>query len=255
MKRFILLSAIWLTWLSGTAYAQSSGVIEYEITRKIEGGRMRIITIDGSSGGAPVESSPTVINLIQELKYTPGLGRLSAAEPAMMRQMAAQGQNIQVFRPFEEQSFVDFNSGRMLNYIKSSQMPDSSYFSEVPFAQPSKWEESKKTKQILGFTCKRATCEYRDKPYTVWYTDALGLTFSPVSDMTPPQGFVLAIEGEDMAYEAKKIEAKEIPVAELIPPSGGQKVEAKGIDAARRRFMEAMMKNGQPGGFQVIRNN
>ena len=254
MIRSILFPLIATACLLEPAPAQHSGVVTYEITRRMEGGKIRIIRADGagnwteSSGGE--DGAPIVINLKQEVLFSPGLGRIKSPMPAGMPIPA--GAEMKVMRPFEEQIFVDFNNSRLLKYLQAGMGQDSVvYFTEEAFESASQWEASKKTKEILGYDCIKADVIWKDGKYSVWYTEALGLTFSPVNGLMPANGFVLAIEGDDMAYEAKNIDFREVDPVELLPPGPAREVDEDGYQAAKDRMVEKM---GEGGGFKMLRH-
>lgn len=254
-KRFLTLFTMallgWTTW----AGAQSSGTVDYEVTRRVDGNRIRIVTAGGGGGNWTSDGggqpSTMVVNLNQRLLFTPGLGKLTQAEPNMPA--PPPGAQMHIMRPFVETTLIDFNNRNYLKYLRSGK-PEAdtmAYFTEEAFQNATDWEVSKKTKDILGYSCHRATCLYQDAKYTVWFTDAFGLTFSPVNGIVPPDGgFVLAIEGDDMAYQAKAVQLGQVPVEELIPPAPAKRLTKEEMDAQRQKFIESM---GMPGGMMIRR--
>jgi GLPGLI family protein len=244
MTRFILAFFIPLLCASFFLTAQQSGTVTYEITRRVDGRRVKIITSDGSNWTeeTPTETTSMVVNLVQQLLFTPGLGKLSAPEPAME---IPHGTEMKIVRPFEELTFIDFNSERYLKYLKAGQGQDSTaYFMEEPFEKAGAWKLSNKTKEILGYECRKATAEWEGRKYTLWYTEDLGLTFSPVNGLLPEKGFVLAIEGDDMAYQATGIELHPVAAEAFLPPAPAQAVDAEGYKTRKKQMIE---KLGAPG--------
>jgi GLPGLI family protein len=117
------------------------------------------------------------------------------------------------------------------------------------------WKFSEETKQIKGYTCKKATMtreeRNRTQNITVWYTDAVFVTAGPDRFYGLP-GLVLSVDINDgeIAINALEIELKTLKKNDLKVPTSGKKVtEAEFRDAMR----EQMKGMGGPGGA-VIRN-
>lgn len=246
----ILILFLWFCNLATWTFGQSSGTVDYEITRRVDGNRIRIVTRGGGGGnwtsdGGGEGGNSMVINLKQQLVFSPGIGKMSQPQPAMAM---PPGANVHIMRPFEETTFIDFNNQAYLKYLRGGahQADSTAYFLEEPFEVAAAWEESKKTKTIQGYECQRATCEYESARYTVWFTDQLGLTFSPVNGIIPPEGgFVLAIEGDDMAYEAKAVTLEKVALESFMPPTPAKKVDAEQYEAQRKVFVESLTNSGQ----------
>lgn len=78
------------------------------------------------------------------------------------------------------------------------------------------WELSPRTREIIGYTCRRATCTFRGRDYEAWYTEEIPLGLGPwkfrglpglilaVNDLADPQGII--------RFEATGIRKSRTPV-------------------------------------------
>ena len=78
------------------------------------------------------------------------------------------------------------------------------------------WELSPRTREIIGYTCRRATCTFRGRDYEAWYTEEIPLGLGPwkfrglpglilaVNDLAAPQGII--------RFEATGIRKSRTPV-------------------------------------------
>lgn len=78
------------------------------------------------------------------------------------------------------------------------------------------WELSPRTREIIGYTCRRATCTFRGRDYEAWYTEEIPLGLGPwkfrglpglilaVNDLGDPQGII--------RFEATGIRKSRTPV-------------------------------------------
>lgn len=78
------------------------------------------------------------------------------------------------------------------------------------------WELSPRTREIIGYTCRRATCTFRGRNYEAWYTEEIPLGLGPwkfrglpglilaVNDLADPQGII--------RFEATGIRKSRTPV-------------------------------------------
>ncbi len=235
-----LASAIILTASSILAFSQAAGEIEYELTRQISPEMMRRFG-GGTSGGDESGAMPTVITLNQTLRFAGNIATWTMPRPGqqMMGMMpsGAQGQ-MRRFMPFDSKDYVDFSTGKYLHYMRATTGDDTTtwYLNEEPFEKPADWKTDKKTKKILGYECKKATATLRDASYTIWYTtDLKGLNFSPINGLFPPDGgVILALESDEQAYMAKKVDLKAAVSAEEVTPNIA---DAKLITAEEMRNM------------------
>ncbi len=203
---------------------QLAGELEYEVTRQINPEQMRRWG-GGMSGGDDAGMMPTVITLNQTLRFAGNMATWSFPRPGqqMMGMMPAGGMGqMRRFMPFDSKDYVDFSAGKFLHYVRNTSGEDTTtwFLQEEPFERPTGWQTDKKTKKILGYECKKATVTFRDAPYTVWYTtDLQGVTFSPINGLCPPEGLVLAIEGDEQGFVAKKLDLQAAVSTEEVTPA------------------------------------
>jgi GLPGLI family protein len=235
MLRYFFLAATILFSTLG-AFSQTSGEIEYEITRQISPDQMR--RFGGGAGGDESSPMPSVITLNQIMKFNGTMGTVSMPRPGQqMGGMMMQGSQMRRFMPFDSKDFVDLANGKYLHYLRATSGEDTTtwYLNEEPFESPTDWKVEKKTKKILGYECKKATATLKNTTYTIWYTtDIKGLKFSPLNGLFPAEGVILALESDEQAYIAKKIDlSTAIPTEDVTP----NYPEAKSISADELRTM------------------
>jgi GLPGLI family protein len=120
------------------------------------------------------------------------------------------------------------------------------YRADAPVAAPTGWNISSQTKKIAGYTCRKATVPYKKETYTVWFTTDLPFSYSPVRDLTPEKGVVLALESEQEQYRAAKVDLKPVPATEVQPVATAQKVTPTELKDLREKaladFRQKMME-------------
>lgn len=87
-------------------------------------------------------------------------------------------------------------------------------------APPAGWQDLPQTKKIAGYLCHKATAPFKKETYTLWVTTELPFTYSPVRELTPARGVVLALSSDQEEYTATKLTAE--PVAEAAVRPGPQ---------------------------------
>jgi hypothetical protein len=158
-------------------------------------------------------------------------------------------------RPVEETVYLDLanrNTTTVLT-VKKDDAP-SSYRTDAPIAAPAGWTVSNQTKKIAGYNCRKATVPYKKETYTVWFTTDLPFTYSPVRDLTPEKGVVLALESEQEQFRATKVDLKAVPEADVQPSATAQKVTAAELKDVREKAMADFRQRMMEGGFRSNRN-
>lgn len=103
------------------------------------------------------------------------------------------------------------------------------------------WKLSPETRNILGFTCKKATYTKDNQVVTAWYTEQLRPYLGPDSYNSLP-GAVLLLDVNDgeRTITAQRVEARPLKKNELAEPVKGQKVTAaefrKQVEEQRERI-------------------
>lgn len=113
-------------------------------------------------------------------------------------------------------------------------------------APPAGWQNLLQTKKIAGYLCHKATVSFQKEAYTLWVTTDLPFTYSPVRELTPTRGVVLALSSDREEYTATKLTAEPVAEADVRPSPQAKPVtetelkdlRAKAQADLRRRLME-----------------
>ena len=235
--------------------------IEYDILRRVDGQNIRMVVVtDGGGGGGghePEVQMPSTINMSQIVGISAKGAVLS--EPAMpMPKWAGSGPEAPdmerfIVKPVQESFNMDFGKRQLAQVMTSEHDPEKKTYCTIKdFSTPKDWKVGKKTKKIAGYECKKHTSTLEDLEYTVWVTTELEGSFSPKSDLFPPnKGVVLALESDDLSYTAKtvalkvKVAAPASTAADCVPLTPAE------MKAKRMEFAQKSM----PDGMRMIRRN
>ncbi|SFQ02069.1 GLPGLI family protein [Hymenobacter arizonensis] len=253
---------------AGGALAQTSGRINYEATQRVDLSQVRII-VNGQAIKPGSPEFPTDIPETRSFGLTLTFAGTAAKEQRegggmTMRTVsmnstgdspASAPQVTNFARPFEEATYLDL-ANRTTTTVLTVKKDDNptTYRSDAPISAPINWTVTSKTKKIAGYTCRKATVPYKKETYTVWFTTDLPFTYSPVRDLTPEKGVVLALESEQEQYRATKLDLKAVPQAEVQPNSTAQKVTAAEMKDAREKALADFRQKMMEGGLRGNRN-
>jgi hypothetical protein len=117
----------------------------------------------------------------------------------------------------------------------------------VPTPPPG-WHELPQTRKIAGYLCHKATVPFHKQTYTLWVTTELPFTYSPVRELTPARGVVLALRSDEQEFTATRLTAEPVAEAAVRPSPQAQPVtaaaladlRAKAQADARQRLMEQL---------------
>lgn len=274
MKRSILIclfAGLSVPTLFAQTTAPASGKITYEGMRQIDRSQMRM-NGQGPGGGDAPEGAPEVMSFTQKLVFARNMAKEERDRPqgGMMfrRQMGGDGapdgggapsgevnagdrarfQQMRANFPMEQQTYLDLANRQRIDVmtIKKDSVKQV-YRTARPMPAATDWQTSDKTKKIAGYLCHKATATHRKMTYTVWYTTDLPFTYSPVADLTPPQGVVLSIESDNESYKASNVSAESIAEASVQPPKEAKEISSDEMDQIRRKamadFRQQMMQN------------
>lgn len=238
----------------------TSGTLTFSHIEKIDPSRMKVITV-GNGPGDEAPALPPTINDERELIFAAGFAKFKSQGGRMIMRTVETGpggggqnggeereQTHEIKLPFQSGTFFDMNKKAKISLFTHSPegKPEEAFYYETPFSTPENFEIGKKTKKILGYTCKKATVKKKDETVTIWFTDEIDFTFSPIAEYTPPAGFVLQIEGADESYKAEKLDTTTlVPTADLLIPGGAKKVTKEEFEKKRREAMDSF----RPAGF------
>ena len=247
-----LLSAAVIAFSGFAAQAQdkNTGVIDYEVSAKMP-----------SRGGD--ESEEQVITINQHFYFSAGKGKLETERPNFGGQGRQDGPPPGGGAPGDGGGPGGGRGGRMRGgfgggagmmgggfvdltnkaYLQTFTKPDDStktYLAEEPYhaAKDAKLAGDK-TKKVAGFVCKKATVTMRDETYTVWYTQELPFSYSPINGLLPEEnGVVLAAESSRRSFTAKKVDFKPVPADKVAPPANAEKISEDQMRDMRREMMQ-----------------
>ncbi|GAB4037462.1 GLPGLI family protein [Spirosoma gilvum] len=267
----LLVTGLTATTALSQTTAPTSGKITYEGMRQIDRSQMRMV-INGQevrpgSADAP-EGLPETISFTQKLVFSGTMAKeeRDRNQGGMMfrRQMGdgapdgaggAGGErpnrprgDMRMNFPFEQQTYMDLANKQRIDVLTvKKDSVTTTYRTDKPLPAVTDWQASDKTKKIAGYVCHKATATHRKMPYTIWYTTDLPFTYSPVADLTPPQGVVLLIESDTESYKATGVAMESVPEASVQPPKDAKVVSAEEMEQIRRKgmadFRQRMMQN------------
>jgi GLPGLI family protein len=94
------------------------------------------------------------------------------------------------------------------------------------------WKITDETREIAGYTCRRANAIIMDSVYVVaFYTDLIPVSIGPES-FSGLQGMILgiALPHENITWFATKVNDSSVPPNSLTPPSKGRSVDKKTLE-------------------------
>ncbi|GAB4128765.1 MAG: hypothetical protein Fur0027_12710 [Raineya sp.] len=270
MKK-IFLSAL-LLW-QACAFAQTpfKGVLEYEVTVRI------------NRDNLPAEASnnpniPDAFNFNQKLHVNGNEAKQEVIFnfPTRRGNNPQQQRNNNSFRRFLPETFLNFSENKV--YIVSNVPRDTVNFDKYVVEKsytftPDLKLDSKKTKKIAGYNCKKATLKTKDDEFTIWYTTELGFTYSPLALGSAAMGrmwgmgrrggnqqttefpsivienaVIVSIEGSEIGYDLKKVSLENVEPNFVKVPADAQKVsdeELAEIMRSRRGNYRFQMGGGR----------
>lgn len=263
-----LLYALLVTALPAAAQ-QTSGVIEYEMTARMEPGQFKIVSF-GPGGGpppadAPVPEMPDIITTKQTLTFSGGKAKIEseafsnrimmvggttasqaavgggAPTAAVRSGPGGPGPKNEVLRPpISNTTYIDLANRKYLTVTeeKKDSVVLGAWYTEEDYKQPAEFKTSGKTKTIAGYKCRRATVKQGEESFVVWYTEDIPVLFSPVNGVLPDKGVVLSIESSKRSFVAKKVTLQPVAETAVSMPAGAQKVTPAELKEKRRQILE-----------------
>ncbi|PJJ52947.1 GLPGLI family protein [Hymenobacter chitinivorans] len=256
-KLFLLLSAS--TALLASARAQTSGQIQYEVTQKVDPSQMRVM-VNGQEVKPGSPDFPSDISDVRTfpmtLSFAGGFAKEERQNGAVRTVVeggpGAAPQTTNLGRPFEEAVYVNMAQNQLSTVLTvKKDNATTTYRTDAPFGKAADWQNTDQTKKIAGYTCRKATVPFKKETYTVWYTTELPFTYSPVKELLPEKGVVLALESSREQYRATKVNLKAVAEAEVKPTAQAQIVTAAQLqdlrEKARADFRQRLFDQEQRG--------
>jgi GLPGLI family protein len=167
-------------------------------------------------------------------------------------EMAQIGQELSGQEAFDEIKKISIKSmPRELNYMIFKNYPhkgqltllDRFGMDRFKYEEPlpeMQWQLSNDTLTVCGYVCKRATCAFRGRNYTVWYTQEIPVSDGPWKFNGLP-GLILRATDDQKHYsfECTAIETpKEIKQIYYLDGNGSRKIGRPEYNKAKQRFMD-----------------
>jgi GLPGLI family protein len=117
------------------------------------------------------------------------------------------------------------------------------------------WKTEVDTKEILSYSCQKATSEFRGRRYEAWFAPDLPINSGPWKFSGLP-GLILAVEDSDknFSFQAIGIENSTLPI--LFPKKDYVKTSRKEMGKIQKRYAESpveFMTNSMPGAKVMIK--
>lgn len=262
MKKSLQLMLALVFSLGGATqvFSQSSGLISYEIVRKVDPSGMRIV-INGEQvkPGDPnfPNDIPDTRAFGQKVFFAGNFIKESREEQnAVIRRMDQSGgmggppATTNMGRPFEEQVFIDISGAKTITLLTIGKGEEArTYRAESPVMRAEGWQLTDQTKKIAGYQCRKATVPFRKENYTVWFTTDLPFTYSPIAELTPEKGVALLIESSKEQANAMKVSLTPVEPKDVEPSGHAQNVTSEQLKDIREKAMadfrqQMMMREG-----------
>lgn len=270
MKK-IFLSLLFLCQTSLFAQNSFKGVLEYEVTVRINRDNLPLEIRDNPN-------IPDAYNFNQKL-YVNGN---EAKQEIIFNFPTGAGNNRQQqrgnnqFRRFMPETFLNLAEKKIsiVNNIPRDTVNFDKYVVEKSYTfTPNLKLDNKKTKKIAGYNCKKATLKTKDDEFTIWYTTELDFTYSPLAlgseamgrmwgmgrrggnqqtTQFPPivieNAVIVSVEGSEIGYDLKKVSTENVEADFVKVPADAQKVsddELAEIMKSRRSNYGAQFGGGR----------
>jgi len=220
------------------AHFTHSGVIEYEKTVNMFAMIKKEINPDNESFLEPAyeaykKSQPQFKKLKSTLSFTDNKTAFIPAEPDESRTF------------FSDNAMVSQNNVIVTDLETNTFIDQKKVFEETFLVKDSTrkivWKLTDETRDIAGFTCRRANAIILDSVYVVaFYTERIPVSGGPES-FTGLPGMILgiALPHENITWFATKVTESVVDSKVLTPPKKGKPVDNKGL----RKTLDGVMKD------------
>jgi GLPGLI family protein len=244
MKKLLLLLAA-CSAVPATTQAQTttSGRIQYEAAQKVNPGQMRVM-VNGQEVKPGSPDYPADISDVRSfgvtVSFAGGYAKEERQSMAMRTVMeggsSAVPQTTNLGKPFEEVLYVSLPENKLSTVLSVKKGDTTSiYRTDQSLTQAPGWQNTDQTKKIAGYTCRKATVPFKNQTYTLWYTTELPFTYSPVANLLPEKGVVLALESPREQFKASKVDLKAVPESQVRPSEKAQPVTAEDMKDLREK--------------------
>jgi len=228
--------------------APTAGRLRYETTQRVDKDRVKITMLDPNGqeiktdGPGSTVELPSSMSAVRTLVFS---GHYAMEEQPQHMQLA--GGNINMLpskNPVAttrttaavdtEAQYFDFVAGTVTTVATIG----GSVYALPPHAAPTPptgWQDLPQTKKIAGYLCHKATVPFRRETYTLWVTTELPFTYSPVRELTPVRGVVLALSSDQEEYLATKLTAEPVAEAAVRPSPQAQPITEAALHELRAK--------------------
>jgi GLPGLI family protein len=246
-----LFPTLWLTLLGllngQLDTAPASGRLYYEFTQRVDQNKVKVIMLDPNGQEIKTDSPGSTIELPSSMSGTRSLlfsgGYAREEDP---RDMQMSGGNINVTpgkeakkpaspspKPPTDIRYLDLTARTSTTVTTIGGVDYAAPSQPVP-APPAAWRDLPQTRKIAGFLCHKATAAFERETYTLWITTELPFTYSPIPELTPKQGVVLALSSDQQEFTATKLTVAAVSQAEVRPSQ-----QARSITEAELKELRA----------------
>jgi GLPGLI family protein len=268
--RLALAGALATSLLGLRAAAQptppAAGRLHYEGMRRVDRDKVKITSITMNGQPMRPEDMETTLqlphsvssekNLVFSGSYAKEERDLKALGGSLLLGTAKTGQPGAptplpkgVLLPFLETKYLNLadRTATTVTTLTSTNTAYATPAQPVP-APPAGWQDLPQTKKIAGYLCHKVTVPYKQETYTLWVTTELPFAYSPVRELTPAQGVVLALSSDQEEYTATGLAAEPVAEADVRPSPQARPVteaelkelRAKANADQRQRVLEQM---------------
>jgi len=212
------------------AGAPTTGRLHYEFTHRVDQHKVKITMFDANGQKIKTDGPGSTVELPTSMSGTRSLlfsGQYAREEQVRGVQMA--GGNINMVpgqgakkpitpppAPLTDTRYLDLAARTSTSVTTIAGIDYAVPAAPVP-APPADWRDLPQTRKIAGFTCHKATAPFEKETYTLWVTTELPFTYSPVPELTPARGVVLALSSDQQEFTATKLTAEAVPEAAVRP--------------------------------------
>jgi GLPGLI family protein len=237
------LSALLLAAATTTAFAQTSGVIQYTETIKMD-----INIADGDD--AIRNLLPKEQKVARVLYFTPEVAlyeNVSNDEKETVKEYEEGQARMMVRFDMPEEKFYSDLAGKTM--LQQRDMMGRKFLIETK-TDAAKWKLTGNQTKILGYACQEATMRDGETVVTAWFTSAIPVAAGPNIFGGLP-GLILKADMDNgrSVIEATSISLQEVPSALVKKPSQGKKMTR---DQFRAMLDERRKEMGAEGGDNVI---
>jgi hypothetical protein len=247
-KSLLGAAVIAFTGFAAQAQDKNAGVIDYEVSAKMT----------PRGGNTDGDAEERVVTFNQHFSFSAGKGKLATERPDFGgRNGGGQGQAPPQGPPpggggngggggrgmrggfGGGAAYVDLTGKKYLQVFTKPDDSTKTFYAEEEFSAPKDVKLTDKTKKVAGYNCKKATVTLRDETYTVWYTQELPFSYSPINGLLPEaNGVVLSAESDKRSFSAKKVDLKPVAATEIALPANAEKVTQDQLRDMRRDAMQ-----------------